>query len=81
MGVLVVSPAVEAGTACHCDGMASFEFGELLSGFTLKASDDPVKVDLELICERCDSRLCDAESGDTLDVLVDVAVSHSCTRS
>ncbi|WP_396908067.1 hypothetical protein [Mycolicibacterium sp.] len=61
--------------------MASYEFGELLSGFTLKVSDDPVKVDLEMICEGCDSHLCDVESGDTLDVLVNMAVSHSCTRS
>lgn len=49
-----------------------------LSRIVLRCSNDPVKTDLEVICERCGGHLCDAEHGDTLKVLVAVATEHIC---
>lgn len=46
--------------------------------FELRASDDPVKVDLEIVCTECDVVLCDAESGDTVATLMSVALGHEC---
>ena len=53
-----------------------------LQHYVLRASADPVKRDLELIHTTCDSRVCDAEHDDSLDVLVHVAGAHaaSCNR-
>lgn len=48
----------------------------VLESFELRASDDPVKRDLELVCTQCGERLCDAEHGDTLGVLVHLALKH-----
>lgn len=44
----------------------------------LLASDDPVKRDLEVTCDRCSEHLCDAEHGDSMRVLLDVAQGHQC---
>lgn len=49
-----------------------------LSTFKLIASDDAVKRDLELTCTECEAHLCDAEDGDTLEVLVSMAEDHTC---
>lgn len=49
-----------------------------LSTFEFRASEDPVKTDLELICTRCGEHLCDAEHGDNLSVLARVAENHAC---
>lgn len=49
-----------------------------LSGFELAASADPVKTDLEVRCTRCGRHLCDAEHGDSLEVLARVALGHDC---
>lgn len=48
-----------------------------LDNFVLKASSDPAKTDLELRCDTCGEHLCDAESGDSLEVLGSVAESHA----
>ena len=51
----------------------------ILDTFTARRSDDAVKTDLELYCDRCPDDadwLCDVEHGDTLAVLVDVALDH-----
>ncbi|BBY54014.1 hypothetical protein H7J07_05265 [Mycobacterium koreense] len=48
-----------------------------LDNFVLKASSDPAKADLELRCDTCGEPLCDAESGDSLEVLGSVAESHA----
>jgi hypothetical protein len=42
----------------------------------LRASTDSVKMDLELVCLDCGEHLCDAEAGDRLDILADVADDH-----
>ena len=47
-----------------------------LDDVTLTASDDPVKTDLEVICLICSEHLCDAQSEDSLAVLVAVAEDH-----
>lgn len=44
----------------------------------LRASDDPVKTDLELRCLECDEHLCDAEDGDVLSSLFGVVKDHVC---
>ncbi len=49
-----------------------------LRTFALQASVDSAKLDLELVCQSCGSHLCDAEPGDTLDVLSGVALDHHC---
>ena len=46
----------------------------------LRVSEDPVKVDLELICDDCGENLCDAQDGDELGVLVAVVDHHNLTR-
>jgi hypothetical protein len=51
------------------------DFSELRD-FALRASSDIVKTDLELICERCGSHLCDAQHGDSLENLAGVALDH-----
>lgn len=56
-----------------------FPFPELrLDEVALRASEDCAKTDLEVVCERCDEHLCDAEAGNTLAVLVSVAHHHRC---
>lgn len=52
-----------------------------LHDYILRASDDDVKTDLELIHETCGTHLCDAEHDDELGVLVSVAEDHEavCT--
>lgn len=37
------------------------------------------KLDLEMHCDRCRTHLCDAEHGDTMNVLARVALEHVCT--
>ena len=49
---------------------------DVLGQFRLQASDDPVKTDLELTCQRCGMHVCDVEHGDTLLVLVETAERH-----
>ncbi|SIH34610.1 Uncharacterised protein [Mycobacteroides abscessus subsp. abscessus] len=49
-----------------------------LSRVVLRCSTDPVKTDLEMICELCEGHLCDVQHEDTLDVLVSVATEHIC---
>lgn len=49
-----------------------------MAEFTCTASDDAVKVDLELVHNRCGERLCDVEHGDPLSVLIGVAEDHVC---
>lgn len=44
----------------------------------VRASSDPVKRDVELVCRLCDAVLCDVEPGDALDVLVSVGRDHRC---
>lgn len=46
-------------------------------GVTLRVSDDSVKQDLEVICDACGVHLCDAEHGDTLETLAEVAREHA----
>jgi hypothetical protein len=48
----------------------------ILDTFTARRSDDTTGQDLELVCERCPDDVCDVEHGDTLAVLVDVALDH-----
>ncbi|QGJ88867.1 hypothetical protein PBI_TEAMOCIL_12 [Microbacterium phage Teamocil] len=48
----------------------------LLDGYTLYASDDIAKSDLELVHDICETVLCDAEATDTLSTLVSVAMNH-----
>ena len=48
-----------------------------LTDFRLVASDDR---DLELICLKCAYHICDAEDGDDLQTLCDVAIAHDCAR-
>jgi len=45
--------------------------------FELRASSDPVKRDLELICRTCGEHLCDAEHGDSPHVLVQMCEDHA----
>lgn len=47
-----------------------------LSRYEARASDDPVKTDLELMCEDCGEHLCDIEHGDSIAVLVSVCNDH-----
>lgn len=51
--------------------------GSLLQ-FELRASDDEVKIDLELTCTECGEVVCDAEAGDSLAVLASTALAHIC---
>jgi hypothetical protein len=44
---------------------------------TLHGSDDPVKLDLELICDLCGEHIVDAEDGDSLQVLVEAVEDHN----
>ena len=48
-----------------------------LEHFETRASDDPVKADLELFCTECSTHLCDVEATDTLQILVAVAQDHA----
>ncbi len=48
----------------------------VLRDFQLRVSEDPAKVDLELICEACGTHICDAEHGDSLEVLASTALDH-----
>ena len=43
---------------------------------TIRSSDDPVKMDMELTCGRCTGVICDVEHDDTLDLLMRTATSH-----
>ncbi|PNE43377.1 hypothetical protein [Streptomyces noursei] len=47
-----------------------------MRGFTAKASDDAVKTDLELTCDKCNEWVCDIQDGDSLDVLVAMGMEH-----
>lgn len=49
-----------------------------LEQFYARQSDDAVKVDLELTCDRCGFIVCDIEHGDTLAVLAATARDHNC---
>jgi hypothetical protein len=49
-----------------------------LHRFELRQSDDDVKTDLEVTCVDCDAVICDAEHGDTLDLLARTADAHVC---
>lgn len=49
-----------------------------LHRFELKQSDDLVKTDLEVTCTECGEVICDAEAGDTLDLLARTADDHVC---
>lgn len=51
-----------------------------LTNIQLTRSDDPVKTDLEVICLGCGAHLCDAQDGDTLAILVEMAAEHDCGR-
>lgn len=51
-----------------------------LDHYVLRASDDPAKVELELMCTRCGSRICDAEPDDTLLCLSQTAADHKCVK-
>ena len=42
----------------------------------LRASDDIVKADLEVVCDVCDEILCDAEVLDSIGLLTRVATAH-----
>jgi hypothetical protein len=44
----------------------------------LRASTDAVKRDLEVTCDLCGVVICDAEDGDSLDLLVGTAADHVC---
>lgn len=48
----------------------------MLDQATLRRSDDLVKADLELTCNGCEAVICDAEAGDTLEVLARTAFDH-----
>lgn len=43
---------------------------------TIEASEDPAKVDLELLCDHCGQAICDIEAGDTLSALASSAHGH-----
>lgn len=47
-----------------------------LHQFIVRMSDDPVKADRELYCQKCNTHLCDVQDGDTMDVLVSVTRHH-----
>lgn len=47
--------------------------------YPMLASDDPVKTDLELMHTRCRERLCGAEAGDTLLMLIEMVADHEST--
>ncbi len=51
--------------------------------YPMRASDDPVKRDLELVHAACGERLCDVEHDDTLPVLAGVVTDHeaACPKS
>lgn len=51
---------------------------DTLDFFVAKVSDDEVKTDLELCCDRCGAVICDIEHGDTLRVLVSMTQDHAC---
>jgi len=50
-----------------------------LRNFTLRASSDIVKTDLELTCERCGHHICDAQHDDSLETLAGTALDHRRT--
>lgn len=43
---------------------------------TIRTSNDPAKMDMELTCGRCTGVICDVEHDDTLDLLVRTAEGH-----
>lgn len=45
-----------------------------------RASDDPVKLDLELTCTVCGEVLCDIEHGDVLSILISLGREHMTTH-
>lgn len=47
-----------------------------LADFQLTTSDDDLKRELEVVCLVCGAVVCDAEDGDTLDLLARVDASH-----
>lgn len=51
-----------------------------LSLVVLRTSDDSVKTDLELTCSLCGKCLCDAEAGDSIEVLASVATDHLVSK-
>ena len=63
---------VKLAVSCH-GGLVE---PSLLRDFQLRASEDPAKVDLELFCEACGTHICDAEHGDSLEVLASTALDH-----
>ena len=63
---------VKVAVSCH-GGLVE---PSLLRDFQLRASEDPAKVDLELICEACGTHICDAQHGDSLEVLASTALDH-----
>lgn len=52
---------------------------EPFEDFEIRGSDDPAKIDLELICPRCDGVVCDVEDRDTLGLLARCAADHLAT--
>lgn len=54
------------------DSMSSLEH------IVLVQSEDEVKRDLEVRCSLCNLHICDAEPGDTLDLLYRTAADHDC---
>jgi hypothetical protein len=56
---------------------ASDETG-IFEGFEARASDDPVKTDLELTHAACGTVLCDIELGDSMSVLAGMMTEHTC---
>lgn len=62
------------------ENIAPVESANELDSFRLQASDDPVKTDLELVCTTCGERICDAEHGDSLAVLVETALHHRASK-
>jgi len=49
-----------------------------LERIELRVSDDPVKIDMEVVCTECETVLCDAEHRDGIDTLARVAAGHTC---
>lgn len=53
----------------------------VLNEFDIKHPEDPAKVCLELVHDRCGAVVCDVEDGDTLSLLAGVADSHHCQEA
>lgn len=47
--------------------------------FEIRASDDPAKIDLELVCPHCNGVVCDVEHGDSLGTLTRCAEDHAAS--